>query len=164
MQASYQIRLIGNEYCLQVQEMVLAIQQDEFHLPVTLETQPDMQDIDYYFTRQGGAFWGAFIGEELIGTIGIIKADEKIGIIRKMFVHQAFRGSERGIAKALLSTLLQFCRSGGMQQIYLGTTEPLKAAHRFYEKNGFKPIPQSALPPCFQYLRGETRYYHLSLN
>lgn len=163
MQTRFQIRLLNNNYCLQVQKLVLAIQLEEFQLPVTLETQPDMQDIEHYFNQTGGAFWGAFLGEQLLGTIGIIRADAKTGIIRKMFVHKAFRGSERGIGKTLLSTLLEFCKSTGIEQLYLGTIEQLKGAHRFYEKNRFKQIPQSALPPCFQYLQGETRYYHLSL-
>ncbi len=41
------------------------------------------------------------------------------------------------------------CYAEGMSCIYLGTMSQFKAAHKFYEKNGFKKIIISNLPLSF---------------
>ena len=47
--------------------------------------------------------------------------------------------------------------------ILLGTTEQFQAAHRFYEKHGFTPVPQDDLPPHFPRMRLDTRFYRRHL-
>jgi GNAT superfamily N-acetyltransferase len=56
-----------------------------------------------------------------------------------MFVRKDYRGKELGIAQLLLDNLVAYCRENDINAIYLGTVD-LKAAHRFYEKNGFTRI------------------------
>jgi len=47
--------------------------------------------------------------------------------------------------------------------LYLGTVDLLKAAHRFYERNGFQRISKDDLPSYFPTMMGENIYYQLSL-
>jgi hypothetical protein len=40
----------------------------------------------------------------------------------------------------------------------------LKAAHRFYEKNGFTQLAKTALPQSFPLMGADTIFYELYLN
>ncbi|XHR98338.1 hypothetical protein ACFJIV_24075 [Mucilaginibacter sp. UC70_90] len=51
-----------------------------------------------------------------------------------------------------------------MTDIYLGTVEMLKAAHRFYEKNGFTRLAKQDLPESFPLMAADTIFYQLHLN
>ena len=162
------IRPIYNNYCKQVQELILPIQQMEFNVPVTLEGQPDLLDIETNYHKGGGGFWGALHkakpdGEELTGTIGLINVGEHIGVIRKMFVKKEYRGKEFGIGQNLLDILISYCNAHEINDLYLGTVEILKAAHRFYEKNGFREINVDELPAIFPRMMADNKFYHLKL-
>jgi hypothetical protein len=51
----------------------------------------------------------------------------------------------------------------GLWEVYLGTTEKFFAAHRFYEKNGFREIAQTKLPASFPIMTVDTKFYSRSL-
>lgn len=142
--------------------LILPIQQGEFNVPITLADQPDLLDLDAAYFRSGGHFWGAFIDGELVGTIGLL-APAGIGVIRKMFVKQPYRGKEWRIAQQLLDTLITYARTNGMNDIYLGTIERMKAAHRFYERNGFIRIAKQSLPAPFPLMPVDNVFYHLQI-
>lgn len=164
MEAKIIIKPVNNQYCEQVIDLILPIQQIEFNVPVTLDGQPDLLDIEKYYDQQGGCFWAAFKEEELIGTIALLNVGYRTGVIRKMFVKKEYRGREFGIAKQLLQILLDYSKAQDMMHIYLGTVDMLKAAHRFYEKNGFKEIDAESLPSYFPRMAADNKFYHLVFN
>jgi N-acetylglutamate synthase-like GNAT family acetyltransferase len=143
--------------------LVLPIQQAEFALPVTLQAQPDLLDIHGFFRKGCGNFWVALYGGEVVGTIGLLDIGDGVGALRKMFVQAPFRGPQHGVGQRLLSALLRWCGAHGFRSIYLGTTDAFRAAHRFYEKNGFAEIPKAELPPAFPVMGIDTRFYRLAL-
>lgn len=155
---------IHNEYCDEVIDLILSIQQKEFNLTITIDAQPDLLDIDANYHNGGGNFWGAFVGDELVGTIALINSGRDMGTIRKMFVKKEYRGKELGIAQQLLNILLQYCRDQGLTEVYLGTVHQLKAAHRFYERNGFTQIAVNAIPSYFPRMMTDNLFYYLHLN
>jgi len=79
--------------------------------------------------------------------------------LRKMFVRPAYRGSDRGTAAALFATVLAWAREHEIQTICLGTVDVLRAAHRFYEKNGSVEIPKESLPRSFPLMAVDTKFY-----
>lgn len=158
------IETLDNRHCRQVIDLILPIQQIEFNVPVTLETQPDLQDIESFYQQKGGCFWGAVHEGEIIGTIALLNTGHHAGAIRKMFVKKEFRGKELGIAQRLLETLIDYCNAHGITDLYLGTVHILKAAHRFYERNGFVEIPADALPSYFPRMMADNKFYHLHIN
>ncbi len=162
MKTSIIISPIFNDFCPQILDLILPIQQIEFNVPVTLEGQPDLLDIETYYHNTGGGFWGAKINNELIGTIALIAIGHNAGAIRKMFVKKEFRGRET--AQQLLVKLIDDCDEKGISDLYLGTVDMLKAAHRFYEKNGFVRMKSEEMPDYFPRMMGENVYYHLSMN
>ena len=146
-----------------IQRLVLAIQRDEFGVPVTLEEQPDLRDVPAYYQKGRGAFWVAVEGPDLVGTIGLLDIGHGQGALRKMFVAPSHRGAAIGVGAALLQACLEWAATAGMHEVLLGTTEQFRAAHRFYEKWGFVEIPPEALPAHFPRMRLDTRFYRYQL-
>ncbi|UOE48609.1 GNAT family N-acetyltransferase [Mucilaginibacter sp. SMC90] len=157
------ISSLNNTYCQQIIDIILPIQQIEFNVPITLEAQPDLQDIETNYHQTGGNFWGAMYNEQLVGTIALIAFNNNAAAIRKMFVRKEYRGKELGIAQLLLDNLIAYCRQNNITDIYLGTVEMLKAAHRFYERNGFTRLAKHDLPKSFPLMAADTIFYELHL-
>lgn len=154
---------IKNESSAAVIDIILPIQQIEFNVPITLNDQPDLLDIENAYYETGGGFWGAKVNEELAGTIALLKFDHSSAAIRKMFVKKEFRGKELSLAQRLLETLIEYCKDNGIQHLYLGTVSVLQAAMRFYERNGFEQIEKSALPKLFPLMSADNVFYHLTI-
>lgn len=163
MTTTLTINPINNDYCEQIIDLILTIQQKEFNLSITINEQPDLLDIDTNYHQGDGNFWGAFIGGELVGTIALINSGPDMGTIRKMFVKKEYRGKELGVAQQLLEILLHYCHEQGIREVYLGTVHQLKAAHRFYERNGFEPIAVDDIPSHFPRMMTDNMFYHLHL-
>ena len=131
-----------------VVNMILAIQQGEFDLPITAAEQPDLADVDAAYRTGGGEFWVARGGDgQVVGTIAALAFDDNAVALRKMFVHPSQRGS--GLAAELMATVLEWARRHGYRIVLLGTTAVIRGAHRFYEKHGFVRIEPEALPASF---------------
>lgn len=146
-----------------IANMIIEIQREEFGIPITLEDQPDLFDIDGYYHKGKGGFFVATVEDEIVGTIALIDIGNGEAALRKMFVKQAFRGKEHGIAAALLTHLLSHASVQGLKAIYLGTIEKFLAARRFYEKNGFHEIPPHNLPANFPRMAVDTNFYAFNL-
>ena len=74
-------------------------------------------------------------GHEIVGTIACaVSVDE--GHLRGMAVRPEWQGV--GVSACLLEHALAHFRSAGCSFVTLDTTEPLRRAIRFYEKNGFQ--------------------------
>ena len=151
------------EYGEQVIRLIVGIQRGEFGIPITAEEQPDLKDIPGFYRRGNGNFWVAVEAGRVLGTISLLDIGEGRGALRKMFVDSAHRGPEAGIAGKLLERLMAWAAERGMGEILLGTTPKFLAAHRFYEKNGFREIPVGTLPPSFPVMKVDTKFYRRSL-
>ena len=158
------IETLSNNHSQQAVDLILPIQQIEFGVSITLEDQPDLLDIQGYYNQPGGIFLGAFKDNELVGTIALINVGHVTGVIRKMFVKKELRGKELGVAQQLLQSLLDYSKEKGIADIYLGSVAQMKAAHRFYERNGFISIRKEELPAYFPRMTLDNVFYHLSLS
>jgi N-acetylglutamate synthase-like GNAT family acetyltransferase len=143
--------------------LIIGIQRDEFQIPITLEDQPDLQNIPNFYQEGAGNFWVAVSEGNVIGTVALLDIGNHQGALRKMFVHASYRGPGHGVSARLLDTLLEWSRAHGVKAVYLGTTEKFRAAHRFYERNGFQQIPANELPPSFPKMALDSRFYRRAL-
>ena len=139
--------------------VILPIQQSEFEIPITLEAQPDLRDVPGFYQRANGNFWVAVDAGKVVGTVALLDIGDGQAALRKMFVRADRRGAEHGVARRLLETLLAWCRARGVREVYLGTTAVFLAAHRFYEKNGFREIARAELPARFPVMQVDTKFY-----
>lgn len=150
------------KYLNQVIDLILDIQKNEFKIPIELKDQEDLLEINNFYRKPGGEFIIACINEEIIGTIALIKR-KNIGILKKMFVKKEFRGKEMGIAQKLMDKVINYCQENEFRSIYLGTIDKYKAAHRFYEKNGFIRIDKTLLPKEFPIMEVDNTFYRLNI-
>jgi len=154
-------------FCLddeqQIVDLIVSIQQREFNIPITADDQPDLLDIPDYYQKNRGNFWVALHNEDVVGTISLLDIGNGQSALRKMFVHQHYRGPEKGTARNLLKTLLDWATTKRLREIYLGTTPQFLAAHRFYEKNGFTEISKEDLPETFPVMEVDTKFYKYEL-
>jgi ribosomal protein S18 acetylase RimI-like enzyme len=72
----------------------------------------------------------------IVGTVGVSTSHTSGAHLRGMAVVPS--AQRNGIAQQLLSAAIDHCRSAGCTRVTLDTTAPLRAAIRFYEKNGFR--------------------------
>lgn len=156
-----QIVPFSSEHAAGVVSLILHIQKSEFEIPITLEAQPDLQDIPAFYMRGAGNFWVALDGPSVVGTVALLGSGNHQAALRKMFVAASHRGAQHAVARRLLDTLLHWCRSRSIAQVYLGTTAKFLAAHRFYEKSGFREVARNELPTQFPVMTVDTKFYCL---
>jgi N-acetylglutamate synthase-like GNAT family acetyltransferase len=142
-------------------ELILGIQRDEFKIPINLEQQPDLLAIPSHYQSGNGNFWVAIADDSaLIGTIALVDIGSGRGILKKMFVRADYRGKTHRVGQHLLDTLLEWAKNRQLAHIYLGTNDKLAAAQRFYEKNNFREIAQSAMPPDYPIMPVDNKFYY----
>ncbi|MBI1753512.1 MAG: GNAT family N-acetyltransferase [Acidobacteria bacterium] len=146
----------------QVLDLILPIQQLEFGVPITAADQPDLARIPDVYQAGRGGFWVGLEQGRVVGTIGLIdfgQAPGGGGALRKMFLRKDQRGC--GLAQALLDVLLDHAAIHQLPGLWLGTLPHMGAAHRFYERNGFRRVKPGDLPPDFPRMPVDTVFYAL---
>src|SRR6266550_671549 len=112
------IKEFTSDFQQQVIDLILDIQQNEFHVPITLEDQPDLLTIPSFYQNEEsvrrpfshkrtqasdtkGNFWIAIHEGKVVGTIALVSFSNDEAAVRKMFVAKNFRGKEFGTAQKL---------------------------------------------------------------
>jgi N-acetylglutamate synthase-like GNAT family acetyltransferase len=137
-----------------VVELITAIQQNEFNVSITYEDQPDLANIETFYD----AFLVALYNHDVVGTVAVKRICD-FAVIRKMFVKDTFRGKIFGIALALLQAIEHEIRLQQIKKIYISTPEFCKAAHRFYEKNGYEETSKDMFPSAFPIMTVDKKFY-----
>lgn len=139
--------------------LVVSIQRDEFGFAVAAADHADLLDVRHHYQQRAGNFWVATDQGAVVGSVGLLDIGQGEGALRRMFVAPSHRGGVRGTAAALLDACLTWARAHGSTRVLLGTTERFAAAHRFYEKAGFRRLEPSDLPARFPRMALDTRFY-----
>lgn len=88
----------------------------------------------------GGQILLAKLGDEIVGTAGLVKDDAETYELIKMAVDERFRG--KGIGEALCRASIQRAESLGAKLFYLlSNTQGSAAAIRLYLRLGFVEVP-----------------------
>ena len=151
------------KYQEQVINLILDIQRNEFNVPISLEEQSGLLNIHNFYQNGRGNFWIALDNDTVVGTIALLDMGNHQATLQKFFVCKNYRGKEIGVGQQLLDTLLDWATRQSMKEIYLGTTQVYRAAHRFYEKNGFVEINPVELPNNFPLIKVDTKFYKYDL-
>jgi len=134
-----------DKYKDEVIKLILDIQNKEAGIGLSLQEQPDLDDIEASYMKNGGYFWIALDEQgKVIGTIGLMNKKDGVGILKKFFVRAEHRRQKVGLQ--LYLSLLNFCAIHRLKTLLLDTPAVAKASHRFYEKNGFVKITKDTLP------------------
>ncbi|EOI58593.1 GNAT family N-acetyltransferase [Enterococcus gilvus] len=146
------------KYTQEIVDLIIPIQREEFNIQLTVEDQPDLLTIQEEYINTGGNFWVALFDDKVIGTIALVRLENHCGAIKKMFVTKDFRG-EKQIGRKLLDTLVNYCKEQGYERLYLGTVEVLKAAQKFYKKNGFELIDKTEMPKDYHLMDVDSVFF-----
>lgn len=95
--------------------------------------------------EQGVKFYGWFENGSLLGVMGI-QAVKDVTLIRHAYVRTSCQ--RRGLGKILLKHLLGLVQT---REVLVGTWAAAWWAIQFYEKNGFKLVPEESLSKLRQY-------------
>jgi GNAT superfamily N-acetyltransferase len=147
-----------------VLDLILHIQGVEFGVAITGADQPDLNNIPKVYQTGNGNFWVATAQKQVVGSIALLDIGHQQVALRKMFVAEAYRGSDKGVAKKLLNESHQWARQQGVTDIYLGTIDVYRAAMRFYEKNGYSKVDKMDLPPAFPLIAVDNVFYHKQIS
>ncbi len=159
----YSVQTYSDLFKQQVIDLVIGIQQKEFNIPISLKDQGDLAAIGDYYFKGNGKFWIAVQDGKVLGSIGLLDIGNSQGVIRKMFVDASYRGKKKAVAQQLYDTLELHCRSNQIYEIYLGTIDILKAAQKFYLKNGFIQVSKELLPLTFPAMTVDDTFFKKSI-
>lgn len=144
-------------------ELVLHCQNDGSRPLVSVEDQPELLCIREKYLNSGGCFWVAEDNGKVIGSIGLMNGRNGIGILKKFFVSEEYRGKPYHLGQKLYSQLLLFAQKHHIKELILDTPENTERAHIFYEKAGFTRIRKEDLPVRYDYPYEDCHFFRLIL-
>lgn len=160
---SFRIQSYENKYQSEVVALIEKIQMGEFNIPILEGQRRELQAIESSFQNDNGNYWVALFNERVIGTIAVIDIGHHAFELRDVFLEQDYRG-KMGFAKQLLDTVFAWANTYEVYTIYLGTTLQFRAAHRFYEKHGFREINKKEMPSYCQPMDCDEKFYRFDMH
>ena len=101
---------------------------------------------DLLVVRDAGGRVVASVALVLDGDFGEITESDDEAAFRMLVVHPAVRG--RGVGELLVRTCLDRARAAGKRRMVLSTDPRMTAAHRLYERLGFRRMPERDWSPA----------------
>src|SRR5438552_247828 len=111
-----------NDQVLVIQ-LITSIMNEEFSDQSSAYPSDDIQNIEEHYGKIGEAFFVAHDGGQVVGTVAIKKEDERIALLRRLFVATPYRNQH--IGKKLIDRALEFCREMGYEEIIFKTTSKM---------------------------------------
>ena len=119
----------------QVKALICQIMSEEFQEDQKAYPTHDIENIVEAYGSLGDSFFVAQDGKHIVGTVAIKKEDERIALLRRLFVSADYR--KRKIGLNLIERALQFCHEVGYEEIIFRTTSRMSGAIQLCEKRGF---------------------------
>lgn len=143
--------------------LVLHCQNDGTRPLVTVEDQPELLQIQAKYIENGGNFWVAKDDGKLAGSIGLVNCGNGIGVLKKFFVYEPYRGKPHHLGQQLYKKLLEFAAVQEIKTILLDTPTNTDRAHKFYDNAGFVQITKEDLPVVYDYPYDNCHFFRLDL-
>lgn len=153
------IEVYDRKYHQHVTDLILHIQRNEFEVPITREEQPDLNSIETFYQKGTGNFWIAVVDTKVVGTIALIDIGNSQVALRKMFVHERYRGAPNYTGQLLMNVAFEWMREKNVNEVILGTLDRFVAAQKFYLRNGFIEVLKKDLPSNFPAMRLDNRFF-----
>ncbi|MBA3237283.1 MAG: GNAT family N-acetyltransferase [Parachlamydiaceae bacterium] len=158
----FNIEPFADKYQNEVVGLIERIQVGEFNIPIEEGQRKELESISESFQKDKSNYWIAIFNGKVVGTIAVIDIGYEAFELRDVFLDKEYR-STFGFAKKLLETVLFWSKKHAIKTIYLGTTLAFRAAHRFYEKHGFRELERSEMPSYCQPMDCDEKFYKLDL-
>ncbi len=105
-----------------------------------------------YIIKPGGQIFLVKEGNDIIGTVALMKIEDNIFELTKMAVTPAAQG--KSVGQKLMVHTLEYARKQGWQKLIIYSNRKLENAIHIYKKFGFKEIPIEGNNP---YARGDIK-------
>ena len=110
----------------------------EYYEAAAVQSRETREEFLRDYFGPGAGFWLARSGDNIIGCVALRRiAEPHSAEIKRMYVRPEARG--QAVAQQLLEAAEKFALAAGYRWIYLDTADDMKAAARFYQRNGFQP-------------------------
>jgi len=125
----------------QVQGLISGIMNQEFKEDKQAYPTQDLENIPKHYGMIGDAFFVALDDKKIIGTVAVKKEDDRVALLRRLFVAKAYRNRKIGLK--LIDRALQFCHEVGYDEIVFRTTSRMVRAVEACQSKGFAPPSES---------------------
>jgi len=129
------IRRFRQEDKALIKNLISEIMAHEFKEAQNVYPTGDIEELEKAYGNIGDVFFVAEDGDRLIGTVAIKKEDERVALLRRLFVSTQYRKKQIGLK--LLERALKFCQEVGYQELVFKTTSQMQGAIQLCQKKGF---------------------------
>lgn len=145
-----QIRHFEKQDGKSIRMLISEIMDGEFPEDKAAFTMDDLERLEGdSYGKLGEAFFVAEEGRRIIGTVGVKREDDRIALIRRIFVAPAYRKKRIGLQ--LLDRAIEFCEEVGYRELVFKTTSRMSGAIGLVKKRGFQSrakVPMGQLELC----------------
>jgi len=96
----------------------------------------DLERLAAIYGGPGEAFLIAEADGQVIGTCGVKAEGRTTALLRRLFVHAAYRG--RGVGSRLIDAAITHCRAQGYRQVRIRTSDRMTSAIAVCVHKGFQ--------------------------
>lgn len=119
-----------------VRSLVTSIMSEEFPQSQDAYPSQDLKEIERIYGGRGEAFFVAVNDDHVIGTVGVKQEDDRIALLRRIFVHPSYRNQR--IGEKLIDYAIHFCKENGYHEVIFKTSSKMDKAIRLCERKGFQ--------------------------
>ncbi len=118
-----------------VKTLINSVMSEEFSDSSAAYPTEDLNNIAKIYGGLGEAFFVAVDGSKVVGTVAVKKEDNRVALMRRLFVSKSHRKQNIGVK--LIEHVLQFCDEVGYHEIIFRTTSKMEGANKLCQKKGF---------------------------
>nr|WP_050375893.1 GNAT family N-acetyltransferase [Streptococcus agalactiae] len=132
----------NNPYHLaQLVDLINYCQNIEAKLDIKMAEQDDIFQIENYYQNRKGQFWLALENEKVVGSIALLRIDDKTAVLKKFFTYSKYRGNPVRLGRKLFERFMLFARASKSQELSW-ILQKRERSHFFYENQGFSKIQE----------------------
>ena len=105
---------------------------------------PDLFRFDQHYAAPHGAFFVVREDNVVVGSVGVERLNDGSAELHRLYLDAGLRG--RGTGRALVETVLEWCRTQKIRRLILWSDTRFDQAHRLYERMGFQRTGERVLP------------------
>lgn len=119
-----------------IKKLIHQILNGEFQEEKAVFSLEDLDAMQDSYGKLGEAFFVAEEAKKIVGTVGVKREDDRVALIRRIFVASEYRKKKIGLR--LLNRAIEFCDEVGYRELIFKTTSRMTDAIELVQKRGFQ--------------------------
>lgn len=137
------IRTVKNSDVPKVLKLIKGILESEFGKEAAVYPQIDLYDLENSYGGTRDCFLVAEKDGDIVGTTAVKEEDEKVALLRRVFVDPKYRG--KGYGLVLIDKAIDFCKKKNYRRISFQGTSRMATALNLCRKKGFQEVDRVAM-------------------